>query len=106
MNEVLTIYVPKGESPWAMRIARGSGIVGKIDERTGRLLIHYEGNIYGAENLRTYGDRVHQAAGRLRVNYPTVATALVDPAHFKAIGRLDGNDITIDDVETLDAWLL
>src|ERR1035437_6018653 len=64
----LNIYIPKPDSYLATRIKVGSGIVGSV-EGDG-VCIDYEGNLYGADNVRTYADRVMHAADRHLWRYP------------------------------------
>ncbi len=72
-GKTATIYVPAADAEACVaQIDAGSGIVG-VALPGGQVLLHYEGNRYGAENLQRYDDRVHQAAGRLFQNYPTMA---------------------------------
>lgn len=72
-----TLYVPAPESILRHTIRAGSGIVGTVQD-DGRILIDYEGNLYGAENMKTYEERAlhafdrHVWKGR---GYPTAARA-------------------------------
>ena len=64
--------MPKSDSD--ARPVKGSGIVGSPSEDvSGQFRIDFEGNLYGAENLKTYWDRLFHAAGRHVTGYPTVA---------------------------------
>lgn len=76
-HEVATIYVPVGVVI-SKTIYPGSGVVGT---RTpcGTLVIYYEGNLYGAENMHEGRERVVCAFGRLAVQYPTTAMQGVMP---------------------------
>lgn len=88
------IYVPKKGSGFETEIDDGSGIVGARDEQ-GRLVIHYEGNRIGAENLRTWRERVRCAAGRKFLSYPTIAMQLVPPereGELEKVGRITSLD--------------
>jgi hypothetical protein len=71
MHERLAVYVPDPDAPadaarTVAHIDRGSGIVGKriveADPAESPLLVYYEGNRYGAENMRLYAERVYHAA--------------------------------------------
>lgn len=83
----LTVYVPRPGTYAAQRIAKGSGIVGVPagDE----VLIHYEGNLYGAQNIRTFEDKLLHAADRLLTNYPTSAKMQVPETDLEAVGTYD-----------------
>jgi hypothetical protein len=86
MHERLAVYVSDPDAPadaarTVAHIDRGSGIVGKriveADPAESPLLVYYEGNRYGAENMRLYAERVYHAASRMQEDYPTVATSVV-----------------------------
>ena len=80
----LTVYVPcPNTEAWA-RIAPGSGVVGQ-EVGSGRVLVHYEGNIYNSDSLRRFYDRVELAAARHVQNYPTTARMLAPSQDFLQI---------------------
>jgi hypothetical protein len=85
----LAVYVPAAHRD-VLSIREGSGIVGATSPEpvTGRVVIDYEGNLYGAANVRTWADRVLQAEGRHRVQYPTVAREAVRPDALVRVGTL------------------
>lgn len=68
----LNVYIPRQGSRLASVITTGSGIVGSTEKFPDgdRIVIDYEGNIYGASNVKTYADRLDVAAGRHLFNYP------------------------------------
>ncbi len=88
MNPVLTVYVPHPEGYLGRTIAKGSGIVG-VPAEGGAVLIYYEGNIYGAQNIRTYEDKIYHAADRLVAKYPTVARTWAKPEDLVRVGTYD-----------------
>lgn len=105
MSEI-AVYVPVGQ---ALTIREGSGIVGTLQEN-GRVMIDYEGNLYGAVNIVTFADRVHHAWGRHSVHYPTVARALVPTDAVARVGWYDPEAGVVDldgpeDEAALSAWL-
>jgi hypothetical protein len=87
----LSVFVPHPESRLCTQLSRGSAIVG-LPQRHGTIRILYEGNLFGAENLKRYRDRAAQAAARLVHNYPTgyptIAKADVDPREVIEIGTI------------------
>jgi hypothetical protein len=84
----LNVVIPRPGSNASVRIRQAAGIV--MYERNGALLIDYEGNLYDAENLRTYEQRLMHAAGRAKDQYPTVARSMVhDPSEFIIVGEYD-----------------
>lgn len=76
----MKIVIPKETSPYRKLIAAGSGIV-MLGKPTA-CLIYYEGNLYGARNLKSYHQRVECAAGRAFELYPTVACTGVMKEHI------------------------
>lgn len=101
------IYVPVG-TPAEQLIARGSAVVGRGDVSEGRTLVYYEGNLYGAQNMRVFADRVTHAAGRMREAYPTIAKALLPIESLREVGVGDLSSLTltfINDREALQDWL-
>jgi hypothetical protein len=124
-GKTLIVYVPRPGTGMD-RIAPKSGIVGSPFHRTpqgrasptqeewllgseGKIRIHYEGNIYGAVNIRTFADRVRQAAGRHIMNYPTIAFAVVPESGLIPVGIFDGDRVMVDregvGYAALAAWL-
>ena len=86
----MNILIPKPNNSKRKLIKAGSGIVA-TDLPDGSTDIYFEGNLYGAENLRSYWGRLLCAAGRLSQKYPTVAR-LVDKdrsENFDCIGAFD-----------------
>lgn len=92
----------------AAGISKGSGIVGRFREN--RLVVDYEGNLYGAENLTSFPDKVRHAFFRARDRYPTVARRTVDPSSFVVVGRVadDGwpepDPVSPADRVAFEAW--
>src|SRR5262245_35255897 len=92
MQRVYDVFVPTRDissRAWLGHVRRGSGIVGQYDGGAERVLLHFEGNLYDAFNIVTYADRVIHAAGRLLMDYPTVAKAKVPPAMIVRVGTFD-----------------
>ena len=73
-------------------IAHGSGIVAE-ESGPETLVLHYEGNIYGACNLGEFEQRILSAAGRKAYSYPTAAMMAlpktVAEENFVVVGELD-----------------
>lgn len=103
----LAIYCPKPDSPMAKTLKPGSAIVGDPDKITeGRAHIYYEGNVYGAENMRQYTERLLHAGGRLTTKYPTVAQAFIPLDELDEVGvyNTDSKTTLISEPEILLAW--
>jgi hypothetical protein len=92
----LDVYVPADSAAASLTIDAGSGIVGTASDELGRTLVDFEGNRYGAVNLVTYADRVHCAADRHVVRYPTTARALLDTITLVRVGTFDPETGDID----------
>jgi translation initiation factor IF-1 len=102
-----TIYVPAdAQKMTAIGPVRGSAIVGG-PPRDGKVVIYYEGNLYDAVNLRTFEERVRQAASRKHHLAPTSAILLIDEGDLVAVGvhNYELNRNRIDNKAALDAWL-
>ena len=88
-HEVATIYVPVGVVI-SKTLYPGSGVVG-TRMPCGTLVIYYEGNLYGAENMHEGRERVACAFSRLAVQYPTIAKQAVMPdeeRHLIPVGEI------------------
>lgn len=91
MQNKLTILVPKSTEDDPHGITKGSGIVALPYENEGQIL-YFEGNIYGAENLKSFLQKVLHAAGRAVKRYPTVAKTFLPEENkkdFLEVGTLD-----------------
>jgi hypothetical protein len=94
----LAVYVPApGHSLPMFGVAPRSGIVGAVDAEpvTGMIVIDYEGDLYHAANIRGWADRVFQAEGRHRVQYPTVARRAVPPDALVRVGTVHDESMRI-----------
>jgi hypothetical protein len=95
----LSLYVPHPESRLCTELARGSAIVG-LPMASGQVRIYYEGNVFGAQNLKRYRDKAVQAAGRMLhrypAGYPTRAREDVDPREVVEVGGIDTKTYRID----------
>src|ERR1035437_2667801 len=88
MDRIMEVYVPAEDSPLKAVIKQGSGIVG-LDEEDEHVTIYYEGNVYGAMNLKTFKERIACAAGRLATKYPTVAKMRAKREELVLVGQFD-----------------
>lgn len=87
-NPTHVIFVPEEGSN--LGIHPGSGIVAAVDSASsGPVLIYFEGNLFGAENLKDFESRVNQAAGRQVQRYPTIAKMTVSRDQLIEVGRFD-----------------
>ena len=98
---MLVVYVPRPDSNAAQVIAPGSAVVGRPDAvrevvvdgvRTKMVEVYFEGNLYGASNLVTMGQRLAQAAGRLVARYPTTARGWFDEGDLVVVGGYEVAD--------------
>lgn len=103
------VYVPvEGK---LQNIAPGSAIVGNPTEtqlHDGRRLtqVYYEGNLFGAENMRLYEQMLLIAAGRLSCHYPTVAQRLVPSEELICVGTYcyETQTFDLEEPEIHAAW--
>lgn len=103
MTEVeLKVYVPISDT-LLTRIAPGSGVVGSPEG--GRLRIDFEGNLYGAVNIKTYADRCYHAADRHRTRYPTVARMFVARSELAEVGELLDHGVVPNNAFSVDSLL-
>ena len=106
-KETHILFIPTKDAN--LGIAPGSAIIAAVDQ-TGpdRVLIHFEGNLYGAENLKTYESRIRQAAGRQVDRYPTTAKMVVARDQLVEVGRYDyANDRVLNllNEHLLEGWI-
>lgn len=90
------------------RIAPGSGVVGTpIANDPATVCVDYEGNLYGAENIVTFADRVMVAAQRHADRAPTRARAYLPASALTEVGEWDGRTVTVyfDAMGSLAGWL-
>jgi uncharacterized protein YdhG (YjbR/CyaY superfamily) len=102
----MAVYVPA--DPEALFIAKGSAIVAKSEpDATGRVTVYFEGNLYGAENLRRFEERLLSASGRAATFYPTSAIASFNARQLKRVGTYDyaTGRLDVTDQAALDDWL-
>lgn len=103
----LNILVPIAGSHASQVIAPASAIVSNSEASGERILCHYEGNLFGAQNLNSYFQRLITAGGRLASNYPTAAMGEFDPEDFAVVGTFDWarQGVThVVDAESLAVW--
>jgi hypothetical protein len=85
---MLSVHVPSQPSHLD-HVAGASGIVSNGEPVNGRLHAYFEGNLFGAVNLRRWVDRVACAADRLLTEYPTTAKMLVAATDLTVVGHYD-----------------
>jgi hypothetical protein len=98
------VYVPTLAGEQLLGIKKGSGIVGREVGDGRRVLIHYEGNLYGIPEYLTLANRCRAAYGRLSESYPTVAKALVHSSVLVKVGWFDGVEVKLYGPVT-ERWL-
>lgn len=97
------VFVPQPGAVERLGILPGTAIVGT---RQGALLrIDFEGNRYGAVNLRRFEERVRCAHDRHVSGYPTTARMLVAHDDMAIVGFFDPEaGLLVVDREVLDEW--
>lgn len=87
---MLLILIPHAGTDAAALIHPKSAIVARDDfDSEGQLLCYYEGNTFGAINLRDYRSRLDCAAGRLLSSYPTSAMGSFEANSMTVVGIYD-----------------
>lgn len=89
-------------------IAPRSAIVSSADQDGERRLCYYEGNLFSADNLVRYADRVRCAVSRAVERYPTVARASLPREALNRVGRFDARArriTALSDPDALRAYL-
>jgi hypothetical protein len=93
-----TLIVVVPDRPYG--IVAGSGVVCAALGGTsgGRTTVYYEGNLFGAENIKSYADRIWHAADRLLRQYPTSAMLALPTDHLVVLGTFDTEtgQVTLD----------
>ncbi len=108
LQNELMLYVPRPGTWLGKSVIRGSALVGiprEIDV-PGRVLVYYEGNLYGAENLKRYAERCLHAAERGVLRFPTVAFSETAVEDLIPVGKYHYADkvVEIDDAAVLKEW--
>lgn len=80
------IYVPRKAA--ASFIHPGSAIVASIEESAKeQMIVFFEGNLYGFDNIKDFGDKALHAADRQMQSYPTTAIARLAAGDLIEVGR-------------------
>lgn len=100
------VYVPVPDSPADALIDQRSGVVGQPNGGE-RIHVYFEGNRYGAVNMRTLGERVWHAYDRMAQSYPTVAQAFIDRKDLIRVGTFypEHKKLDVDDATGLTALM-
>ncbi|WP_394222595.1 hypothetical protein [Alteromonas gracilis] len=84
-----TVYIPRKNSRLADIVSPASAIVKSRTISDTSVMVYYEGNVYGAENIKTFEDKCSLAAGRAKDHYPTTALTIVPLEEVIDIGVYD-----------------
>lgn len=107
----LGVYVPFEGT--ITTIKPGAAIVGQdtsdwsgVAAPQPRLMLYYEGNIYGSSSFSDWETMLFHAADRLIARYPTVARCAVEFGGWLRVGWYDHElrRLDIEDQAALDAW--
>jgi len=86
-------------------IAPRSALVSSADQSGDSRLCYFEGNLYDADNMRRFTDRVMHAAGRAVTRYPTVAKSRIPVTDLRHVGTYDARSRRICSITDHDALL-
>ena len=94
-----TVYIPRKNSRLADIVFPSSAIVKSRLISDTSVMVYYEGNVYGAENIKTFEDKCSLAAGRAKDRYPTTALTIVPLEEVIDVGvyDLDTNAFHLDE---------
>jgi hypothetical protein len=117
-DQPLTVFVPAAGC--LVYVRPSSAIVGRLHETPSGWLadaspvdngplveVCYEGNLYHAECLARFSERVRQAADRLITEYPTIARAWVPAEALVPVGTYvpRTHALAFTNLEALACWL-
>lgn len=104
---VMPLYVPS--NTFDHDILPGSAIVGDFDSKVGRIMLDFEGNKYGWDNLHRYVERAMHAWDRHVQRYPTISRMYVQAHEVVIVGEYDplNKRIVIHplDMPKVEQWL-
>lgn len=110
-TRTVVVFVPKPASRIESVVDPESAVVGFEDEwfdGHSNIDVHYEGNRYGAVNMKTFADRVHHAASRMRERYPTTAKSMVPKSDLILVGYWQDDHVVpgkTSDLADIGLWL-
>lgn len=101
------VLVPKtaNQAIWAKLIKPGSSMVGFKAHGFDATIVYFEGNVYGAENLKTFEERAICAYDRLTHSYPTVAMCADQIESLEVVGYVTQHGLEIDETPAYLAWV-
>lgn len=94
-----SVFVPLKGTYLSDLVAAGSAIIKARSIGDNRVLVYYEGNVYGAENINRFEDKCMVAAGRAKDRYPTTAMTATALSELIDIGiyDLESNTFELDE---------
>ncbi len=101
------VLVPKlaNQAIWAKLIKPGSSMVGFRTGGFDATVVYFEGNIYGAENLKTFEERAICSYGRMVMSYPTCAMCAEQIDSLEVVGYVTQHGLEIDETPAYLAWV-
>ena len=100
------VFVPNPQADEAVAAAfsNGSGITG-FGNPDGTLTVYFENNRFRDTALATWASKVAKAYGRMVERAPNVNKLVCEPANLEHIGFVQGAEILVRDMQSLEAWL-
>lgn len=68
-----------------------------------RVLVHFESNRFGADNMHRFVEKCLHAAGRADMRYPTIAKMALPLSELKVVGKFCLSERRITEVTDPDA---
>ena len=103
-NDELALLVPKSQFQAHHDLKKGSAVVA-VTRPSGQVVAYFEGNIYGASNVKTFDDKAALAYGRLVQNYPTTGKMVIDPDEYEIVGSIRGGKCKLELTPAYESWV-
>ncbi len=105
-GERAAVFTPKvdAEEAVAAALRNGSGMVG-FGNADGSVTVYFENNKFNDSGLHKWESKVFKAYDRMAKRLPTVNKLTCDAANLEQVGFVDGQEILVRDMPTLEHWL-
>jgi hypothetical protein len=85
-------------------IKNGAGMVG-FGNADGTVTVYFESNKFNESGLQRWEDKCFRAYDRMVKQSPTVNKVTADAENFVQIGFIEGSEILVRNMESLEKWL-
>lgn len=100
------VFVPRTDAEEAVAelFKNGSGMCG-FGNRDGSVTVYFENNRFNDSALHSWQNKVFKSYDRMVKGSPTVNKVSCDASNFDQIGNIEGQEIQVNDMGLLMAWL-